>query len=305
MKRKFKTKRHFKFKNIIIISLIYLSFSITYNTLYKIHIKKMDTNTLINKVIEDSKNNTSKSTFLDKYKSPDYLIKLTLDIDLTEQLTKEEPKEELTINENKGVDILIYNTHDQESYNDSRFNNYNIIPDVKLTSNILEEKLNDKGLTTYVERTSIKSILKQNSWNYAKSYQASRKLIEPLIKNNNYKLIIDIHRDSSSLEKTLLNYNNKSYAKVLFVIGTEYNTYDENLKLATKLNDILKEKVPGISRGIIKKGGVGVNGIYNQDLSNRLLVIEIGGQYNKIEDIYNTTELLSEAILIMLEGETN
>ena len=305
MKRKFKTKRHFKFKNIIIISLIYLSFSITYNTLYKIHIKKMDTNTLINKVIEDSKNNTSKSTFLDKYKSPDYLIKLTLDIDLTEQLTKEEPKEELTINENKGVDILIYNTHDQESYNDSRFNNYNIIPDVKLTSNILEEKLNDKGLTTYVERTSIKSILKQNSWNYAKSYQASRKLIEPLIKNNNYKLIIDIHRDSSSLEKTLLNYNNKSYAKVLFVIGTEYNTYDENLKLATKLNDILKEKVPGISRGIIKKGGVGVNGIYNQDLSNRLLVIEIGGQYNKIEDIYNTTELLSEAILILLEGETN
>lgn len=305
MKRKFKTKRHFKFKNIIIILLIYLSFSITYNTLYKIRIKKMDTNTLINKIIEDSKNNTSKSTFLDKYKSPDYLIKLTLDIDLTEQLTKEEPTEELTINENKGVDILIYNTHDQESYNDSRFNNYNIIPDVKLTSNILEEKLNDKGLTTYVERTSIKSILKQNNWNYAKSYQASRKLIEPLIKNNNYKLILDIHRDSSSLEKTLLNYNNKSYAKVLFVIGTEYNNYDENLKLATKLNDILKEKVPGISRGIIKKGGVGVNGIYNQDLSNRLLVIEIGGQYNKIEDIYNTTELLSEAILIMLEGELN
>ena len=305
MKRKFKTKRHFKFKNIIIILLIYLSFSITYNTLYKTHIKKMDTNTLINKIIEDSKNNTSKSTFLDKYKSPDYLIKLTLDIDLTEQLTKEEQKEELTINENKGVDILIYNTHDQESYNDSRFNNYNIIPDVKLTSNILEEKLNDKGLTTYVERTSIKSILKQNNWNYAKSYQASRKLIKPLIKNNNYKLILDIHRDSSSLEKTLLNYKNKPYAKVLFVIGTEYNTYEENLKLATKLNDILKEKVPGISRGIIKKGGVGVNGIYNQDLSNRLLVIEIGGQYNKIEDIYNTTELLSEAILIMLEGETN
>ena len=305
MKRKFKTKRHFKFKNIIIILLIYLSFSITYNTLYKTLIKKMDTNTLINKIIEDSKNNTSKSTFLDKYKSPDYLIKLTLDIDLTEQLTKEEQKEELTINENKGVDILIYNTHDQESYNDSRFNNYNIIPDVKLTSNILEEKLNDKGLTTYVERTSIKSILKQNNWNYAKSYQASRKLIKPLIKNNNYKLILDIHRDSSSLEKTLLNYKNKPYAKVLFVIGTEYNTYEENLKLATKLNDILKEKVPGISRGIIKKGGVGVNGIYNQDLSNRLLVIEIGGQYNKIEDIYNTTELLSEAILIMLEGETN
>lgn len=305
MKRKFRSKRHFKFKKIIIIFLIYLSFSITYNTLYKTYINKMDTNTIVDKIIEDSKNNTTKSTFLDKYKSPEYLVKLTLDIDLTDKLNIEEPKEELIINENKEIDILIYNTHDQESYNDSRFNNYNIVPDVKLTSNILEEKLNDKGLTTYVERTSIKTILKQNNWNYAKSYEASRKLIEPLIKNNNYKLIIDIHRDSSTLEKTLLNYNNKSYAKVLFVIGTEYNNYIENLNLATKLNNILKEKVPGISRGIIKKGGSGVNGIYNQDLSNKLLVIEIGGQYNKIEDIYNTTELLSEAILILLEGELN
>lgn len=303
MKRRFKSKRRFKFKNIIIIFLIYLSFSLTYNTLYKTYIKKMDTNILINKIIEDSKNTTSKSTFLDKYKSPEYLVNLTLNIDLTEQLQIEEQKEELIINENKTTDILIYNTHDQEKYNDTRFNNYNITPDVKLTSNILEEKLNDKGITTYVEKTNIKNILKKNNWNYARSYEASRELIEPLIKNNDYKLIIDIHRDSSSIDKTLITYNDKTYAKVLFVIGTEYNNYEENLNLATKLNNILKEKVPGISRGIIKKGGDGVNGIYNQDLSNKLLVIEIGGQYNKIEDIYNTTEILSEAILILLEGE--
>ena len=303
MKRKFKTKHRSKIKIIFILIIIYISFSLTYHTLYNLYIKNMNTEEFINKVINDSKNNPHKVDIFDKYKSPEYLLKLTLNLDISETIEKIPPVSEEVINESNTIDILIFNTHEGEKYNDTRFNNYNIAPDVKLVSNMLEEKLNDKGITTYVERTSITSILKTNNWNYSKSYQASRQLIEPLIKENQYKLILDVHRDSSSIDKTYLEYDGKPYAKVLFVIGTEYTNYDKNLSLATKLNNILKEKVPGISRGIIKKGGSGVNGIYNQDLSEKLLVIEVGGQYNKIEDINNTTELISEAILILLEGE--
>ena len=89
----------------------------------------------------------------------------------------------------------------------------------------------------------------------------------------------------------------------MFVIGTENINYQENLNLSTKLNTIIEQKIPGISRGIIKKGGAGVNGIYNQDLSPNLLIIELGGQYNKIEDINNTIEVLAESILILIEGD--
>lgn len=305
MKHKFKTKRRIKIPKIIIFFLIYISFSITYNTLYKHYIKTLSTEKIINKIINDSKNNTYKDNFLDKYNSPEYLLKLTLNLDLYEETKPLATQTLNTIKKPQNKQILIYNTHDTEKYLDNRFNVYNIVPDVKLASNILEEKLTDLGITTYVEKTNISSILKENKWTYSKSYQASRTLIEPLIKENNYNLIIDLHRDSSILSKTYLEYNNKPYARIMFVIGTENENHDKNLELSNKLNSIIEKKVPGISRGIIKKGGPGVNGIYNQDLSPNLLIIELGGQYNKIEDINNTIEILSESILQLLEGDIN
>lgn len=305
MKHKFKSKRRIKIPKILIITIIYISFSITYNTLYKHYIKTLSTEKVINKIINDSKNNTQKDTFLDKYNSPEYLLKITLNLDLYNEIKPLSTNTLNTIEKHENKEILIYNTHDTEKYLDNRFNVYNIVPDVKLASNILEEKLTDLGITTYVERTNISSILKNNNWTYSKSYQASRTLIEPLLKDNKYNLIIDLHRDSSQLSKTYLEYNNKPYAKIMFVIGTENINYQENLNLSTKLNTIIEQKIPGISRGIIKKGGSGVNGIYNQDLSPNLLIIELGGQYNKIEDINNTIEVLAESILILLEGDLN
>ena len=302
MKHKFKSKRRIKIPKIIIIILIYISFSITYNTLFNYYITKLSTEETINKIINDTKDNKISNNFLDKYKSPEYILKLTLNMDLN-NITKPSI-ETLTINTNKELDVLIYNTHDTEKYNDNLFNTYNISPDVKLASNILEDKLNDLGINTYVERTSISSILKQNNWNYSYSYHASKILIENNIKSNYYKLIIDLHRDSSTLNKTYLEHNNKPYAKILFVIGTDNENYNKNYELSLKLNNILEQKIPGISRGIIKKGGAGVNGIYNQDLSEKSVLIELGGQYNKIEDINNTLDILAESILLLLEGET-
>lgn len=305
MKHKFKSKRRIKIPKIIIIILIYISFSITYNTLYKHYIKTLSTEKLINKIINDSSNNVQKDTFLDKYNSPEYLLKITLNLDLYDEIKPLSTNTLNNIETPQNKQILIYNSHDTEKYLDNRFNLYNIVPDVKLASNILEEKLTDLGLTTYVEKTNISTILKNNNWNYSKSYQASRTLVEPLIKSNNYSLIIDLHRDSSQLSKTYIEYNNTPYAKIMFVIGTENINYQENLNLSTKLNTIIEQKIPGISRGIIKKGGAGVNGIYNQDLSPNLLIIELGGQYNKIEDINNTIEVLAESILILIEGDYN
>lgn len=303
MKHKFKSKRRIKIPKIIIIILIYISFSVTYNTLYKHYIKTLSTEKIINKIINDSSNNVQKDTFLDKYNSPEYLLKITLNLDLYDEIKPLSTNTLNNIETPQNKQILIYNSHDTEKYLDNRFNLYNIVPDVKLASNILEEKLTDLGLTTYVEKTNISTILKNNNWTYSKSYQASRTLIEPLLKDNEYNLIIDLHRDSSQLSKTYIEYNNTPYAKIMFVIGTENINYQENLNLSTKLNTIIEQKIPGISRGIIKKGGAGVNGIYNQDLSPNLLIIELGGQYNKIEDINNTIEVLAESILILIEGD--
>ena len=41
--------------------------------------------------------------------------------------------------------IYIYNTHDEEKYYYNKYNVFNIVPDVKIASYILKERLDDLG----------------------------------------------------------------------------------------------------------------------------------------------------------------
>lgn len=88
---------------------------------------------------------------------------------------------------------------------------------------------------------------------------------------------------------------------MLFVIGKEHPNFEQNLNLATKLNEKLKLKVNTISRGVIGKSGKNVNGIYNQDISPGSLLIEVGGQYNNIAEVTNTIELLAQILKEYIE----
>ncbi len=300
MSKRFKTRKK-KNLNIIkliaIIMIIYISFNLTYNIVYKLYLSKLDNKEIIKHIIENNKSNKVSNNIIDKYITPEKILNNNFNI-IKEELI------EPVINIKSPPIIYIYSTHESESYKDPYLEVYNIKPTVKTMSYILQEYLNDYGLTTIVEEGSVTKILKDNKWPYRNSYLASKKLIEQTIKENeSLKLIIDLHRDSSSLEKTLINEKNKKYARILFVIGEEHENYKYNLEVATKLNKILKEEIPNISRGILKKSGEGVNGIYNQDLSKKSILIELGGQYNEIEELNNTIELLAKSILKYLEGE--
>ena len=81
---------------------------------------------------------------------------------------------------------------------------------------------------------------------------------------------------------------------MLFVVGQEHNNYEANLRIATRLNDLIKKEYPSITRGRITKKGSNVNGIYNQDVSPNALLIEIGGYQNKIDEVLNTVEIIAE-----------
>ena len=139
--------------------------------------------------------------------------------------------------------------------------------------------------------------LNDNNWKYHESYKASRILLEQSIKNySTLKYFIDLHRDSSSYEKTTCKINDKSYAKILFVIGLEHENYALNKTLAENLNKKLITIEPCLSRGIIEKSGVGVDGKYNQDFNSNTLLIEIGGQYNEIKEVNNTLKVLASIL---------
>ena len=193
--------------------------------------------------------------------------------------------------------IYLYNSHQLENYNNDSLLAYGITPNVLMASYLLKEKLNSNGLATIVEDTNMTEFLSLNNWDYSSSYKASRIFL--LDKQNTHptiKYYFDIHRDSVNKKLTTVNINNKSYARILFVVGLEHSNYQENLNNANKLNSIIDKKYPGLSRGIYKKEGPGVNGIYNQDISSKVFLIELGGIDNNIEEVLNTINALTDTI---------
>ena len=299
MQKRFKTKkrhRYYLYKIVFILILIFISFYITYNTIYVAYLSKLSNKDIINHIIEDTKNNKSSNSIIEQYKNPHIILSNNFSL-------IEKPSIEVN-NSNTVPLVYIYSTHESESYQDKYLELYNIKPTVKIVSYILKDYLDDYGINTIIEEESITDILRTNKWSYKYSYEASRLAIKDTISNTkSLKLIIDLHRDSSNLSKTLLEVDNTKYARILFVVGGENSNYQENLKVSVSLKDLLEQEVPNITRGVITKKGAGVNGIYNQDLSPKSVLIELGGQYNEIEEVNNSLKVLSKVILKYIEGE--
>ena len=95
---------------------------------------------------------------------------------------------------------------------------------------------------------------------------------------------------------TTININGKDYARILFVVGLEHDNYKDNIKISEDLNNLFNKYYKGLSRGIYKKEGPGVDGIYNQDISPNSILIEVGGVDNNIDEVLNTTEAISNIL---------
>ena len=193
--------------------------------------------------------------------------------------------------------VYLYNTHQTENYQYNKLTGYNIDYSVMFASYILESYLKNYEIESVVETTSMSKVLSENGLKYKDSYKASRILLEKSVINYpTLKYFIDLHRDSSIYEKTTCEFNSQKYAKILFVIGTEHENYVQNKKFAEILNKKLKEVNPCLSRGIIEKSGEGVDGIYNQDFNGNTILLEIGGQYNAIDEANNTLKVLASIL---------
>ena len=190
--------------------------------------------------------------------------------------------------------VYIYNSHQLENYSMENLEAYNITPNVMMASYLLKEKLNKLGVPTIVEDSNITEFMKINNWNHADSYKASRfYLLETLNNNPDLELIIDLHRDSLKHDAATTTIDGKNYAKVLFVVGLEHDNYKDNLELANEINSFIKEKYPSLSRGVITKEGANVDGIYNQDVSPKMILLEVGGYESSIEEVMNTVDAIS------------
>ena len=200
--------------------------------------------------------------------------------------------------------IYIYNSHQGEEYASSTLAEYTVAPTVMFADYIFQDVLEKNNYKAIVEEASIKEILNMNSWKYAYSYMASRVLLEDAKnKNPSLKYFVDIHRDSLEKGRTTIEIEGKKFAKTIFLIGLENENYEENLSFTEKINNLLNEKYPGFSKGIYKKGGPGVNGVYNQDFSKRAILIEIGGYENTPSEVLNSVLAFSECFMEVISKD--
>lgn len=281
------------FKVVVLLVVILLS------TILSIKIFKGSTNIdVANNLISDSLNYSNDLSFLDiinfNLSGPETILKSTFSgIEIAEDIKKvySDNGDNKENNENKKEPILyIYNTHQTEEYVSSSLANYNITPTVYMAGNILKQELEKYNVYSVVEDENIKTVLNEHNWVYKDSYSASRLWLERTKeKYPSIKYYLDLHRDSVSLTA---NINNKSYARIMYVLGMNYDGYENNEALMVKLNEYTKEKYPGLTRDILyaKKN------TFNQDFSGNVFLIEVGGNNNNFNEVYNSILALAEII---------
>ena len=186
----------------------------------------------------------------------------------------------------KDCRVLIYHTHTSESYSDvenysdlyrTEDSNCNVVK----VGDALKQELNKYGI--YVRHDT--TIHDYPSYNGA--YKASLKTVENILKNENYDIIIDIHRDalaSNSQYRPTAEINGETVAKLMFVVGTnaaglKHDDWIENLKFALSVQERGNEIYPGLFRDMHLS-----TSRYNQHTSNKTIILEVGATGNTIKE---------------------
>ncbi|WP_158553358.1 stage II sporulation protein P [Peribacillus saganii] len=200
-------------------------------------------------------------------------------------------------------EAFIYFSHNRESFL-PYFSNatkpemaYHSAFNVSLVGERLGKALKHYGIRNNVSDADIITMLNEMNLDFGHSYDMSRQLVlEEKKKNHHAEIFFDIHRDALRKENTTAVINGKAYAQILFVVGTGHPNYQANLEFANTLHRLLVANYPGLSKGVLLKDNTQGNGVYNQDLSPKSVIVEIGGVDNKLDELYRTADALAHMV---------
>ena len=201
----------------------------------------------------------------------------------TPKIVKEKVQPQIQTKKN-GRKIYIYSTHQEEGYQDQG----TVIEGSKYLQSLLEAK----GYEVLVEERSVQAYLDTNALTYNESYYASYAYLNDTLKKDSYDLIIDFHRDSIDRSLSVFEYQQKQYAKMMFVIGGSNQNYDKLLALASSLHQQIDQQAPGIMRSIMTRDIA----YYNQYVNDAMVLIEVGSEANTFQEVKNSVEVLAEGI---------
>lgn len=192
--------------------------------------------------------------------------------------------------------VHLYFTHNRESYlpylqgvTDPNLAYHSQLNVTKIGDQ-LKASLEARGIGTSIDKSDIMGSVKM-----AGTYQKSGELVQSaMASNRELDYFIDIHRDARRKDKTTVMINGKAYAQLAFVIGGKNPNHEKNEKLASDLHNLLEKKYKGLSWGIHMNQGAGQNGVYNQNLSENVILVEFGGVDNTFEELNRSAEALAD-----------
>ncbi|MGI6488633.1 MAG: stage II sporulation protein P [Syntrophomonadaceae bacterium] len=188
--------------------------------------------------------------------------------------------------------VAIYHTHTDESYvpsdgTESKRGDGGIF-DVGET---LKNKLQAMGINAIHDTTP-------HDPHDPNAYYRSRRTAAKLLKQGPV-LLVDVHRDSVPPEVYATNVEGTEATKVKLVVGRQNSNMSTNLELAKRLKAHMDEVSPGLSGGIFMG-----KGNYNQDLTPRSILVEVGADTNSKTDAERGISLFAQSLPPVLGIET-
>lgn len=206
----------------------------------------------------------------------------------------------------KAPQILIYHTHSQEAFVDSRegMTEDTIVGMGEVLAKHLRgygyQVIHDTGTYDLVD-----GVLDRSA-----AYDYAREAVEQILKKYpTIEVIVDLHRDGVDGTKFVTEIGGKPTAKIMFFNGLSRDAQMQelswlpnenlidNLAFSLQMELLARELYPDFTRNIYLKAER-----FNLHLRPRSLLIEAGTQLNTVEEERNAMEPLAELIYQVLSG---
>ncbi len=186
--------------------------------------------------------------------------------------------------------VAIYNSHGAESYikgdgAESKDPGGGIID----VGNSLAKALEQRGVE--VVRSE-----EPHTPHDAGAYQRSRRTVEEQLKAGPDALV-DVHRDAVPEEEYLEEVAGAQRVQIQLVVGRQNQNAAATREFAEGLKKVADEKYPGLIKGIFM-----ARGNYNQDMSPRSILIEVGSHTNEKAQAEESAELFADVLTVYLYG---
>lgn len=246
---------------------------------------------------------------MEKLKDPEYLISHFYTIDSSTALKDGQLNAEkllgkdMTLNKEKeGPKVLIYHTHSQEAFRDSRAGE--VSDTIMGMGAYLSEILNHTYGISTIHHEGVYDLIDGNM-DRSKAYQLAEPQVQKILKENpSIEVVIDLHRDGVGESTHLVtDVGGKKTAQIMFFnglsrskangdIGYLENPYiEDNLAFSLQMQLAAAEMYPGFTRRIYLKSYR-----YNMHLKPKSLLIEAGAQTNTVEEMRNAMVVLAKTL---------